>query len=57
MALAMARENPGKAPKKAIGAEWAPIAVLQAESRVFSRAAPIPGTRVSVKYATCSSSI
>ena len=49
MALAMALENPGKAPKNAIGAEWAPIAVLQAERRVLSRTAPIPGTWVSAR--------
>jgi hypothetical protein len=49
IALAMAPEKPGKEPKNAIGAEWAPIAVVQAESSVLSRAAPMPGTCVSAR--------
>jgi hypothetical protein len=44
MAVAKARENPGKVLKNSNGAEWAPIAVEQEASNVWSRAGPIPGT-------------
>jgi hypothetical protein len=49
VAVATARLKPGKALKNAIGAEWAPSEVMQAVSRVFNRAAPMPGTWVSAR--------
>ena len=57
MAVAAAREIPGREHKNANGAVMAPSAVPVASSRVAMRAGPMPGVVASATYAARAQSV